>query len=75
MRKDVTYLNSNCRMCDVHFIDTQFMNQSRDKLVWYAIPTIFDVPNTLKSTRKIPTDRRSIEETGPSVMVIKIYKY
>ena len=78
MSKDVKYLNSNCRMCDMHFTETQFMNHMRDKLVWNAIPTIFDVPNPprqLTSKRKAPTDRRPKQETQPAVMVIKFYKY
>ena len=29
----------------------------------------------LKSKRKVLTDRRPIQETGPAVMVINIYKY
>ena len=32
MRKDLNYLNTNCRVYDMHFTETEFMNQTRDKL-------------------------------------------
>jgi len=57
------------------FTETEFVNQTRDKLVWNAIPTIFDVPHPLKSNRKVSTDRKPIHGTGSAVMVINIYKY
>ncbi|KAG0725530.1 hypothetical protein GWK47_004648 [Chionoecetes opilio] len=49
-------------MCQIHFIDTQFMNgQSKEKLIWNAIPTIFlSVPNPpqpLQASRKPPVHR------------------
>jgi len=44
-RKDLNYLNINCRVYDMHFTETKFMNQTRDKFIYNAIPTIFDVPN------------------------------
>ena len=78
MRKDLNYLNTNCRMYDMYFNEMEFMNQTKYKLVWNTIPTILDVPNPpqpLKSKRKVSTDRKLIQETGPAVMVINIYKY
>ncbi|KAG0716355.1 hypothetical protein GWK47_009913 [Chionoecetes opilio] len=47
------YLYQNCRLCSVHFEDTQFMNAaSKNKLVWTAVPTIFPaVPNPPKPIR------------------------
>jgi len=51
-------------MYDMHFTETEFMNQTREKLVWNAIPTIVYVPNPahpLKSKRKVSTDRRPIQ--------------
>ena len=42
MRKDLNYLNTNCRVYDIHFTETEFMNQTRDKLIQNAI---FDVPH------------------------------
>ena len=79
MRKDLNYLNTNCRMYDVHFTETEFMNQIRYKLIQNAIPTIFYVPNPPHASTEIKenvlTDRRPIQETGPAVVVINIYKY
>ena len=34
------------QMCSEHFEDSQFMNkETKTKLIWNAIPTLFDVPN------------------------------
>ncbi|KAK2166033.1 hypothetical protein LSH36_43g03030, partial [Paralvinella palmiformis] len=35
MRKDLNYLNTNCRMYDMHFTETEFMNQTT-YLEWYS---------------------------------------
>jgi len=42
------YLNKNYRLCSKHFEDSQFMNSKRDKLVWNALPSLFDVPNPVE---------------------------
>ena len=42
MRKDLNYLNTNCRMYDMYFTETEFMNQTTYPECY--IPTIFDVP-------------------------------
>ena len=52
MRKDLNYFNTNCRMYDMHFTETEFMNQTRDKLIQNAIPTI-DVPNPPHASNEI----------------------
>ena len=41
----VERLNKSHRLCAAHFEDSQFMNFHKDRLIWNAIPTIFDVPN------------------------------
>lgn len=45
-------------ICSQHFEDSQFMNaQQRNRLIWNAVPTIFDVPNPpskLTMKRKLP---------------------
>ena len=60
--KTATYLNTNCRLCQIHFEDSQFMNgATKNKLVWNAVPTVFkEIPNPpkqLMSTRPPPKER------------------
>lgn len=44
--KDPDLLYRNFVFCADHFEDSQFMNAaSKNKLVWNAIPTIFNVPD------------------------------
>ena len=44
--KSATYLNKNCRLCEKHFECSQFYNAaSRDRLLPFAIPTLFEIPN------------------------------
>ncbi len=60
-KKSSKELNKNYRMCGKHFEDSQFMNPSvKNKLVWNAVPTIFDVPNPPKlitPQRPLPSKR------------------
>ena len=58
------YLYNNCRMCANHFTDSQFMNaNSRDKLVWDAVPTLFSCNQSdRQKERKPPKDRTSSSE-------------
>lgn len=54
--KDVEYLYENIKLCSNHFESSQFMNEKKNKLVWNAVPTVFDVPkkaNTLTLKRKL----------------------
>ena len=45
MRKE-TYLHASYRLRSDHFEDSQFMNaESKNKLIWNTIPTVFEVPN------------------------------
>lgn len=43
--KSAEYLFKSCVLCAEHFEDAQFMNPQKNKLIWNAIPTKFDVPN------------------------------
>ena len=43
MIKDLNYLNTNCRMYDMHFTEMEFMNQT----------IIVDVPNPLHASTEI----------------------
>lgn len=45
-QKDPESLYRNYAFCADHFEDSQFMNvQAKNRLVWNAIPTVFDVPD------------------------------
>lgn len=52
------------RLCSMHFEDSQFMNvEKKDKLVWSAVPTLFDVPNPPKRITPLRKPRkRSLDE-------------
>ena len=65
LNADTVYLNKNCRLCDLHFLPSQFMNEKRDSLIWNAVPTVFnekmcqsDIPNP--NIRKPPRDRSQL---------------
>ncbi|XP_071950282.1 uncharacterized protein [Antedon mediterranea] len=51
--KSSEYLHRNCRLCAEHFEESQKFKFS-NKLVWNAIPTLFDVPNP---PRRLPKRR------------------
>jgi len=58
MASSVDYVHKNCCLCDKHFEDSQFMNSSRKRLVWNAVPSLFDVANPPQSVdvkRKLPS--------------------
>ena len=73
------YLYNNCRMCAKHFTDSQFMNaNSRDKLVWDAVPTLFSCNQSdRQKERKPPKDRTSssehVVEQDTSVLVKSMF--
>ncbi|XP_069672776.1 THAP domain-containing protein 5-like isoform X2 [Periplaneta americana] len=45
MAKNEAYLYNNIKFCSLHFENTQFMNENKNKLIWNAVPTLFDVSN------------------------------
>lgn len=52
------------KLCSNHFEDSQFMNKdAKNKLIWSAIPTLFDVPNppSKLTSIRVPV-KRHIEE-------------
>ena len=71
-REDVrhTPLNKLChfQLCSNHFEDSQFMNKNtKTKLIWNAVPTLFDVPNPpAKITPSWPLIKRSVVNKKPS---------
>ncbi|KAK2155698.1 hypothetical protein LSH36_233g04016 [Paralvinella palmiformis] len=61
MRKDLNYLNTNCRLSRMLY----------KLFLMYQLHCM----HPLKSKRKVLTDRGPIYQTGLAVMVINIYKY
>ena len=43
--KPLAYCLRNIVFCQEHFEDSNFMNEKRDKLTWFAAPTLFNIPN------------------------------
>lgn len=76
------------KLCSEHFEDSQFMNaEEKKKLVWNAVPTIFDIPNpprkvTLERTPKQRSTEKNVatgdtqekKETKPETPRKKILK-
>ena len=66
-----TPLNKLChfKLCSNHFEDSQFMNRNtKSKLIWNAVPTLFDVPNPpAKITPSRPLTKRSFVNKKASV--------
>lgn len=61
MNKTAQEIRQSCvYLCDLHFEKSQFMNQinpESGRLIWNAVPTLFDIPNQppkLTVTRKLP---------------------
>lgn len=52
LEKSPKYVNSRCRLCEKHFEDDQFMNASKSRLIWRAIPTIFDTSDPPESEKR-----------------------
>ena len=65
LQKSTAELHQNYRLCEKHFESSQFFNESKQRLIWNAIPTIFnDVPyppQPITRRRMIgtPTGRKS----------------
>lgn len=69
MNKDADYLYKNIKFCSLHFEESQFMNKERKKLVWNAVPTLFDIrnqPPQVSLKRKLPT-----RYSGPASKITK----
>ncbi len=62
--KSATSLNKNSRLCDQHFEESQFQNESKSTLKWNAVPTLFPTlpnqPPKIELKRKPPKERCSI---------------
>lgn len=59
-KTSVDYRNKNIYVCAEHFTPDCFMNKNRNKLIWNAIPTIFNFGQTQSKThkeRKLPKRR------------------
>ena len=72
-REDLTHtpLNKLChfQLCSNHFEDSQFMHRNtKSKLIWNAVPTLFDVPNPpAKITPSWPLTKRLFVNKKASV--------
>ena len=72
-REDIihTPLHKLChfQLCSNHFEDSQFMNKNtKSKLIWNAVPTLFDVPNPpTRITSSRPLIKRSVVNKKTSV--------
>lgn len=59
----VDQLYKNYCFCSEHFEESQFMNKERRKLIWNAVPTLFNVPNPPQTIEK---KRRPINYSTPT---------
>ncbi|XP_014671368.1 PREDICTED: 52 kDa repressor of the inhibitor of the protein kinase-like [Priapulus caudatus] len=69
LNRPVVYLSDNCRLCSEHFELDQFSNkQTKNRLTWNAVPTLFDMPNPLKhlSTTACRSLKRKLENIPSS---------
>ena len=70
-------LNKTYSLCAAHFEDSQFMNiKEKRRLIWNAVPTLFDVPNplqTIESQRPSPTHVDQAESKGKIITALIIY--
>ena len=67
LNKSPKYLHNNCRICSMHFEPSQILCTGR--LVWNAVPTIFNIPNPPKKVtlkRKLPSRHVSIKRSKKS---------
>jgi hypothetical protein len=49
MKKNVIYLNKNCKICADHFEEHMFRNNAKKRLNEDAVPTLFTIPNSSKT--------------------------
>lgn len=80
MEKSPKYLNTHCRLCEKHFEDDQFMNACKSRLIWKAIPTIFDASDPPESEKRkrfkhsfLSAKRKRIASLGQSCSVDHTY--
>ena len=76
LRKTAECLNNSCVLCGEHFTNDQFMNQMKNKLIFNAVPTLFDVPNpaimSRPSKRPAPKERNYvITRTNRKILKVK----
>jgi RNase P subunit RPR2 len=69
--KSAEYLYVNCRLCEKHFENSQFYNAAtKTKLLPYAVPTLFDVPNP---PRLISSSRRTLcKRCAPQATLVNV---
>lgn len=73
LQKSSEYLHRNCRMCTVHFEQSQFMNTNKNSLIKSAVPTVFAINNRPKpktySNKKISIKGKNIVRTVFSFII------
>ena len=75
LNKDIAKLYRNYNLCSDHFEESQFMNaQEKKRLIWNAVPAIFNVPNPPSSVtlkRRLP-DRKPVHRLSSSAKKRKL---
>ncbi|XP_055522325.1 tripartite motif-containing protein 55-like isoform X3 [Leucoraja erinacea] len=70
LHRTTEYLSANCCLCTLHFELDQFSNkQTKNRLNWNAVPTLFDFPNPLKrlsSQRRLLTRKSENLPSSPT---------
>lgn len=65
LHRTAAYLSHNCRLCSDHFELSQFNNkQTKNRLVWDAVPTLFDIHNPPK---QLYSQRRKLERNNENL--------
>ena len=69
LNKEIAKLYRNYHLCSDHFEESQFMNaQEKKRLIWNAVPSIFNVPNPPPSVTlkwRLP-DRKPLDRVSSS---------
>lgn len=56
--RGASHLYNNFSLCERHFEPNQFMNDKKKRLIWKAIPTIFEIPKSAVRVRRKKTKTR-----------------
>ncbi|XP_032896235.1 THAP domain-containing protein 2-like [Amblyraja radiata] len=65
LHRTTEYLSANCCLCSLHFELDQFSNkQTKNRLNWNAVPTLFDIPNPPK---RLSSQRRLLKRTNENL--------
>ena len=76
--KGPEYWSYNIKFCHLHFEEHMFSNPERSRLVFNAVPTLFNVPNPPPldaRRRKSPLERRSLPDPKLSRKILQTNEY